>query len=286
LKRIALNTSDKVHYHSLEGFGLEDITLIIIVFVLGIRHGLDADHLAFIDGQTRYNWQIGSPIARWVGTLFSFGHGLVVAIIAVILSLFTRDFEFPAFFGSFATWVAISSLLAIGTYNFVNLLRTKVADSEFQVKGIKGKLIPRMLRETSNPFVIILIGGLFALAADTVSQTAVWALAAANSSGYLSLVLGPVFMLGMMITDTLDSWIAHRMLTKSSKLSQTASRMMGWLIVVLAYSVAIYQILTFFYPIVDIDFERVGIVFFSILVLSLGIVTLLGRVKKIRETSI
>jgi nickel/cobalt transporter (NiCoT) family protein len=43
------------------------ISLIILVFVLGLRHGLDADHLACIDGLTRYNWRMNSPIARWVG---------------------------------------------------------------------------------------------------------------------------------------------------------------------------------------------------------------------------
>lgn len=138
------------------------------------------------------------------------------------------------------------------------------------------------MRETTNPFLIILIGGLFALAADTVSQTAVWTFAAANSSGYLSLILGPVFMVGMMITDTLDSWIAHRMLTQSSKIGRTASRMIGWLIVTLAYSVAFYEIFTFFYPVVDLDFEIVGVIFFFILLVSFGFVTLLGRLKTVQ----
>jgi high-affinity nickel-transport protein len=258
---------------------LENMTLILIVFILGVRHGLDADHLAFIDGQTRYNWRVGSPIARWVGTLFSFGHGLVVASIAVILGLFTKNFEFPVYFGTFATWVAITSLLIIGTFNVINLLKTHSSAHHFEVKGIKGKFIPRVMRETTNPFLIILIGGLFALAADTVSQTAVWTFAAANSSGYLFLILGPVFMIGMMITDTLDSWIAHRMLTQSNKISRTASRMIGWLIVALAYSVALYEIFTFFYPVVELDFEIVGILFFFVLLLSFGFVTLFGRLK-------
>jgi high-affinity nickel-transport protein len=262
---------------------LENISLIFIVFVLGIRHGLDADHLAFIDGQTRYNWRVGSPIARWVGTLFSFGHGLVVACIAIILGLFTKNFEFPVYFGAFATWIAITSLLIIGTFNLINLLKTKTSDSHFHVNGIKGKFIPRIMRETTNPFLIILIGGLFALAADTVSQTAVWTFAAANSSGYLFLILGPVFMAGMMITDTLDSWIAHRMLTQSSKIGRTASRIIGWLIVTLAYSVAFYEIFTFFYPVVELDFEIVGIIFFFTLVLSFGFVMLFGRLKTVQS---
>lgn len=77
---------------------MENLSLIFFVFVLGLRHGLDADHLAFIDGQTRYNWRMGSPVARWVGTLFAFGHGGVVAIIAVILGMVMNDFYISGLF--------------------------------------------------------------------------------------------------------------------------------------------------------------------------------------------
>jgi high-affinity nickel-transport protein len=213
--------------------------------------------------------------------LFSFGHGFVVASIAIILGLFMKDFKFPVYFDAFATWIAITSLVIIGTLNVINLLRSSAKHGEFKIKGIKGKFIPRVMKETTNPWVIILLGGLFALAADTVSQTAVWTFAAANSNGYLALVLGPVFMVGMMLTDTIDSLIAYRMLSQSSKIGQSASRMIGWLIVALAYSVAGYEAFTFFYPIIDLDFELVGIIFFLILLLSFGYVVFRGKSKAV-----
>ena len=50
---------------------MEGLSVFLLVFLLGIRHGLDADHLAFIDGQTRYNWRMGSRFAPWVGILIS-----------------------------------------------------------------------------------------------------------------------------------------------------------------------------------------------------------------------
>ena len=37
---------------------MSTVSIVLLVFVLGLRHGLDADNLAFIDGQTRYNWRI------------------------------------------------------------------------------------------------------------------------------------------------------------------------------------------------------------------------------------
>ncbi|MGE6719848.1 sodium:proton antiporter [Peribacillus frigoritolerans] len=260
---------------------MENLSLIFFVFVLGLRHGLDADHLAFIDGQTRFNWRMGSPVARWVGTLFAFGHGGVVAIIAVILGMVMNDFTFPDYFNQFASWVSITSLFLIGTMNIYNLLRTKANNDEFQLSGIKGKFISKIAKGTTNPFLIILVGALFALAAETVSQTAIWSLAAGNSGEYMPLILGLVFMLGIMITDTIDSLVVYRMINQTNKLGQSASRVMGWVIVVLAYGVSFYQAFTFFNPWAELDFEILGIVLFLLLIFSFVFVSVRSRGKTI-----
>ncbi len=243
-----------------------NVSLALLVFVLGLRHGLDADHLAFIDGQTRYNWRVGSPIARWVGTLFSFGHGSIVTSVAVIVGMFMEDFKFPDYFTTFSTWASVISLLLIGTINIINLVCTQSQSGDFQLRGIKGKFIPRIVQETTNPFVIVLVGAIFALAADTVSQTSVWAIAAGNAGGYMPLLLGLIFMIGMMTTDTIDSLVAYRMISHSSKLGQSASRVVGWIIVFLAYGVSIYEAINFLNPSVEINFEIVGICAFVLLV--------------------
>jgi nickel/cobalt transporter (NiCoT) family protein len=256
---------------------METVSLIFLVFVLGLRHGLDADHLACIDGLSRYNWRMGSPIARWVGTLFSFGHGLVVAGVAVILGMFMKDFRFPDYFDTFSTWVSVISLFLIGTLNIFNLLRTKSGDGHFQIRGIKGKFIPRFAKETTNPFLIVLIGALFALAADTVSQTSMWAMAAGKSGSYMPLILGITFMIGIMLTDTIDSFVAFRIINQSSKIGQSASRVMGWVIVALAYGVSFYEAITFFYPDMELDFEIVGILSFLFLVLCYIVVSLRAK---------
>lgn len=255
---------------------MSTISLLLLVFVLGLRHGLDADHLACIDGLTRYNIRQGRRTARYVGTLFSFGHGFVVATVGVILAMISQNFVFPAYFDSIATWVSICSLFAIGCLNVFNLLRSQRNQTDYKPQGIKGRFIPRFARETTNPFLIILIGGIFALAADTVSQTSLWALAAGNASQFLPILLGLTFMIGMMITDTIDSLVAYRLLTNSSKMGQSASRVMGWIIVVLAFGVSLYELFLFFYPDFEIDFEVVGagvfglvlLIFFSVLLFN------------------
>jgi high-affinity nickel-transport protein len=261
---------------------MEDFSLLALVFVLGLRHGLDADHLACIDGLTRYNLRQGRKTARWVGTLFSFGHGFVVATVGVILAMFSKEFTFPDYFDTLVTWVSVCSLALIGVLNTINLLRTRRGEGgDFKLRGIKGKFIPKVARETTNPFMIILVGGVFALAADTVSQTSVWALASGNAdNGYLPILLGLTFMAGMMLTDTIDSLVAYRMLTQSGKLGRTASQAMGWVIVVLAFGVSFYEAFTYFNPWAELDFEVVGIVIFLLLLLTFGGVRYLSRNQK------
>ena len=62
------------------------MALSLLVFVLGLKHGFDADHLATIDGLTRYNSWTRPGLARYCGALFSLGHGTVVIAIALALS--------------------------------------------------------------------------------------------------------------------------------------------------------------------------------------------------------
>ena len=61
----------------------DNFALVLLVFVLGVKHGFDADHLATIDGLTRFNARANPRWARFCGTLFSLGHGAVVIAIAL-----------------------------------------------------------------------------------------------------------------------------------------------------------------------------------------------------------
>ena len=45
-------------------------SILLLVFVFGLKHGFDADHLATVDGLTRWNLQRRAPLAAWCGTLF------------------------------------------------------------------------------------------------------------------------------------------------------------------------------------------------------------------------
>lgn len=56
------------------------------MLMLGLRHGLNPDHIAIIDSMTMKHSNEHSPYAKWVGTFFAIGHGLVVTTIAVLVN--------------------------------------------------------------------------------------------------------------------------------------------------------------------------------------------------------
>ena len=63
---------------------MDILGLAALVFVLGLKHGLDPDHLVAIDGFTRSSNR--AEMRRWCGLFFSLGHGAVVTLVGVYLA--------------------------------------------------------------------------------------------------------------------------------------------------------------------------------------------------------
>src|SRR5258708_35676687 len=81
---------------SLETMPTHWLPLVAVVFLLGLKHGLDPDHLAAIDGLTRFNAANRPRLSRWSGLLFSAGHGVVVTAIAVAVATIAAEWRAPA----------------------------------------------------------------------------------------------------------------------------------------------------------------------------------------------
>src|SRR5258707_8721726 len=81
---------------SLETLPTHWLPLVAVVFLLGLKHGLDPDHLAAIDGLTRFNAANRPRLSRWSGLLFSAGHGVVVTAIAVAVATIAAEWRAPA----------------------------------------------------------------------------------------------------------------------------------------------------------------------------------------------
>ncbi|WP_428826371.1 nickel transporter [Azonexus sp. IMCC34842] len=202
------------------------LSLLILTFVLGMKHGFDADHLATIDGLTRYNTCSRPGLARYCGTLFSLGHGAVVMAIALGVSAIAGQWTVPEWFAVLGSVISIAFLVALGSLNLAAVLRAG-PDEMVLPLGLKGRLLGK-LRHVSHPALVALVGALFALSFDTLSQAAFFALTATQFGGWQhALLLALLFMLGMLLTDGINGlWIA-RLIARADQVALVASRVMG-----------------------------------------------------------
>jgi high-affinity nickel-transport protein len=210
--------------------------LIAMVFLLGLRHGMDPDHLATIDGLARSGWN-RPRIARWSGCFFSLGHGGVVTLVAGIVATSLHAGSAPEWLERSGAWISIAVLLALGTSNLVAVLRTP-GDQVVRIAWVKARWLGRFTA-SGHPAVAATIGAAFAVSFDTVSQAALFSLTGAHLGGWpLSVGLGLVFTLGMMTTDGVNGlWVA-RMLARADRRARVASRVMGLAIAFLGLAIA------------------------------------------------
>ncbi len=199
----------------------------IVAYVLGLRHGVDADHIAAIDNTTRKLIQQGKPRFT-VGTWFSLGHstivvGLIASIVFVTRSVIGR---IPAL----ESWGAITGTLISGMFLFiVGLLNVVIVLGVYRLfrqarqghmneqqleefmasRGFLNRLFRPLFKFVSDAWQIYPIGVLFGLGFDTATEVALIAISVGvgvSSSVPLwqILVLPLLFTCGMVLTDTSD----------------------------------------------------------------------------------
>jgi high-affinity nickel-transport protein len=204
---------------------------------LGARHGFDADHLVTIDGLTRYNAVEAPGLARWCGVLFSLGHGAVVMAVAVGAGLAAARWQVPEWLEQTGAWISIGFLTLLGAANLAAVVCTP-RHEVVRTFGLKGALFARLQR-TRNPWLIGSIGALFALSFDTLSQAALFAVAAMQFGGVVpAATLAACFVAGMLAADGANgAWIAA-LIRRADRRERIASRIFGAAIASLCLVVA------------------------------------------------
>lgn len=225
-----------------------------LMFVLGVRHGLDPDHIACIDGFAWRALRRGQTWAPWVGTLFAVGHGLLVTAMAVLISHLSIGALLPQAVWAALGWAPTVLLVIVGVLNLETLLRR---EAQCAPTGWKTALMPRRLRDSNSPWAVVLIGVLFATVFDTATQASAWTYVASTpgAGAWHALAAGLVFTAGMMLTDTIDSQIVSRV-GASADASTHALRYrrgLGWLVVGMAFGVATYNIVKAIVPGMELD---------------------------------
>lgn len=200
--------------------------LCALVFLLGLKHGFDADHLATIDGLTRFNARHERPFARYCGALFSIGHGVVVVAIAIAVGIASEKWDAPQWLELSGAWISIGFLTVLGIANLAAVLAA-APDQVIAPIGLKGRLLGG-LGTARRPWTVALVGALFALSFDTVSQAALFALTATHFGGvWHAIFLGLLFVLGMLVTDGVNGLWISRLIARADQLACIASRVMS-----------------------------------------------------------
>lgn len=213
----------------------------LTVFVFGLRHGADPDHLAAIDNVTRNSYVKTPLLSRFVGTMFAGGHSIMVLSLSALVGLLGPRFAaHGAAIETIGTWISIVVLIAIAAMNLRQLRNGDLT----HIAGAKTRLLPRALREGNSALLAIPIGLLFGFGFETSSQVAAYAVAfGANAGLWGSIVIGLMFCLGMVVSDTLDSVVVHRLIAfRSARLPQI---MRVWIVsvTIFALAVAVYELL-------------------------------------------
>ena len=223
------------------------IGLMLLAYTLGMKHGMDADHLATIDGFVRGNSQHRPLLARYSGILFSLGHGMVVISVATAAALLSGAWKLPAWLEDMGALVSIAFLLLLGAYNLHQVIHAK-AGSLVRPVGLKSKLFPAF--NVGSPWVIMGVGVLFAFSFDTLSQALLFSIAITGSSksAWIPLLLGFLFMLGMMVTDALNGVWTAWLVRRTDRTAEIASRVMGGSVAALSIGVAVLGICKYLLP--------------------------------------
>lgn len=200
----------------------------LLAYSFGLRHAVDADHIAAIDNVTRKLMQEGKrPVA--VGFMFSLGHSTIVAlgsaaIAGTTFALQHRVDGIKEIGGTIGTLVSSLFLFAIGIVNLMVLRsvyraftgiragKPYVEDDFDLLLGNTGFLnrlfrpIIKMIRESWHMYPL---GILFGLGFDTATEIGILGLSAAEASKGLSLwsilVFPVLFAAGMSLIDTTDN---------------------------------------------------------------------------------
>ena len=199
----------------------------LLSFGLGLRHAVDADHIAAIDNVTRKLIQTGQhPIG--VGFFFALGHSTIVLLACIAIAwtsaqLATR-FDGVKEIGSLiGTLVSAFFLFVIAAVNALILWSTYKTWRRYKQTGhfteesidllgpstgLLGRLIKPAFRLISRSWHMYPLGFLFGLGFDTATEIALLGIAATQSTAGLSpwaiMVFPLLFCAGMTLVDTLN----------------------------------------------------------------------------------
>jgi nickel/cobalt transporter (NiCoT) family protein len=198
-----------------------------LAYTFGLRHAVDADHIAAIDNVTRKLMHGGErPVA--VGLFFSLGHSTVVviasvAIVVATVALQARFESFKVVGGLIGTSISALFLFVVAAANMLilrSIYRTfrrvrdggrfveEDLDHLLSSKGLLGRIFRPVFRLVRRSWHMYPLGFLFGLGFDTATEIGLLGISAAEASRGLPIwsimVFPALFTAGMSLVDTTD----------------------------------------------------------------------------------
>ncbi|TAL97808.1 MAG: HoxN/HupN/NixA family nickel/cobalt transporter [Paraburkholderia sp.] len=205
----------------------------VLAYSFGLRHAVDADHIAAIDNVTRKLMHAGQrPIT--VGLAFSLGHSTIVvaasvAIAATATAMQTHLAGFRETGALIGTLVSTVFLFAIALMNLAVLVSVarafvRVRNGEPYVeedmdvllagRGLLARFFRPLFRLVTKSRHMYWLGFLFGLGFDTATEVGLLSISAAGGTQGLPiwsiLVFPALFTAGMTLIDTTDSILMLR----------------------------------------------------------------------------
>jgi high-affinity nickel-transport protein len=199
----------------------------LLAYGFGLRHAVDADHIAAIDNVTRKLMQQGQrPVS--VGFFFALGHSTVVVlaaagVAATATALSAHFAAFKSVGGVIGTLVSAGFLFIIAAANIVILRAVwktyrhvrnggRYVDEDFDMllnsRGVLARLFRPMFRLVNQSWHMYPLGFLFGLGFDTATEVALLGISATQAAQGLSMwsimVFPALFAAGMSLIDTTD----------------------------------------------------------------------------------
>src|SRR3984957_4784880 len=198
----------------------------LLAYSLGLRHAVDADHIAAIDNVTRKLIQDGKqPIG--VGFFFALGHSTIVLIAACLIAFTVGALahfqNFSRIGGVIATATSAAFLFAIATMNLLILrmvwqgfgtvrkgghYSADDLDALLGGRGPLSRLFRPLFALIRHSWQMAPLGFLFGLGFDTATEVTLLGLAGSQAVHGVSiaaiLVFPALFAAGMALIDTTD----------------------------------------------------------------------------------
>ena len=199
----------------------------LLAYTFGLRHAVDADHIAAIDNVTRKLMQERQrPVA--VGFFFALGHSAVVIALSVAVAfaatMVSENIDgLKQIGGIIGTSISALFLFAIALVNIIllsSVVRTFQAvkrgepfvEEDFDIllnsRGLLARVFRPVFGIVTKSWHMFPVGFLFGLGFDTATEVALFGISAAqaaNGGSLATVLVFPVlFTVGMMLVDTTD----------------------------------------------------------------------------------